>query len=214
MNARFQSVRLVGVTLLALVGSISCGDATKTGHSPSLLVMDALQAASGAKPGEFSGFLNSDVQVLVKQSVNGTEVQVPTIVNDLGKVTLRLVLKDLGSPARDASPTPLNAITITQYRVVYQRADGRNTPGVDVPFPFDGAVTATITDSPVDVSFEIVRHSAKVEAPLKTLVAHGGAIEISTIAVVTFFGRDLAGNGAQVSGTITIDFADFADPTS
>ena len=47
----------------------------------------------------------------------------------------------------------------------YIRADGRNTPGVDVPYGFDGALTATVSGS-TTVGFELVRHIAKEEAPL------------------------------------------------
>jgi hypothetical protein len=213
MNARFQYLTRFTTILWVVIGSISCGDATK-GRGPAFLVIDALQAASGAQSGQFSGFLNSDVQVLVKQTINNQQVQIPTIVNDVGKVTMRIVLKDLGSPAHDASPTPVNAVTLNRYHVEYRRADGRNRQGIDVPFAFDGAVSATITASPIDVSFELVRHSAKEEAPLSTLVGHGGAIEIETIADVTFWGRDLMGNDVQVTGSITVDFADFADPTT
>jgi hypothetical protein len=212
MKARFQFVTRLAATLAITVGSASCGEVVRTGRSPAMLVIDSLVAASGAKAGEFGGFLNSDVQVLVKQTVAGVEVETPTIVNDVGKVTMRIVLKDRGSPAQDASPTPVNAITLSRYRVVYKRADGRGTQGVDVPYPFDGAVTATITESPVEVNFELVRHSAKIEPPLATLVNRGGQIEIATIAEITFYGRDLVGNDAQVTGTITVDFADFADP--
>jgi len=214
MNARFQLVTRSTAILAIVLASVSCGDVVRQGRGPAMLVIDRLQAASGAKAGEFGGFLNSDVQVLVKQTVAGVEQQIPTIVNDLGQVTMRLILKDRGSPAQEASPTPVNSITLSRYRVVFKRADGRNTQGVDVPYAFDGAVTATITESPIDIGFELVRHSAKQEPPLASLVGHGGKIEIATIAEVTFWGRDLVGNDAQVSGSITVDFADFADPTN
>ena len=134
-------------------------------------------------------------------------------MNDLGKVTLRLVLKDLGSPAGEATPTPLNQITVTRYHVMFHRADGRNTQGVDVPYAFDGAVTATVVSNPLDVVFELVRHSAKEEAPLRALRGLGGAFEITTIADVTFYGQDLVGNEVAATGSITVDFADFADPS-
>ena len=56
-----------------------------------------------------------------------------------------------GTPATAAAPTPLNQVTFTRYRVVYRRTDGRNAPGVDVPFPFDSAVTFTVPrDGPGD----------------------------------------------------------------
>ena len=41
----------------------------------------------------------------------------------------------------------------------------------------------------------------------------GGAIAIMTIADVTFYGRDQAGNDVSVTGSITVNFADWADPS-
>ena len=58
-------------------------------------------------------------------------------------------------------------MTISRYRVVYRRTDGHNTPGVDVPFPFDSAVTFTVTGDGGSTGFNLVRHSAKQEAPLR-----------------------------------------------
>jgi hypothetical protein len=104
----------------------------------------------------------------------------------------------------------LNAITLTQYRVSCRRADGRNTPGVDVPYGFDGAITVTIADTG-EAMFEIVRHQMKAEPPLKNLARNGGSRLISTIADVSFFGRDQAGNAVQVTGSISVNFGDFAD---
>jgi hypothetical protein len=45
-----------------------------------------------------------------------------------------------------------------------------------------------------------------------TLQGQSGAIAISTIAEVTFFGKDQTGRDATVSGSISINFADWADP--
>ncbi len=138
----------------------------------------------------------------------------PTIYPDPGQVQLRIVLRDLGVPGAPSEPTANNAITINRYRVTYRRSDGRNTPGIDVPYPFDGAATATITESAVSVGFTLVRLQAKVEAPLKALVNGGGAIAISTLADVTFYGRDQVGHEVAVGGTISVDFADWGDPSS
>jgi hypothetical protein len=206
MNARIRHTRVVAAAAAILLGSASCGDVNRQGRSPSILIIDSLTAASGAASGQFGGFLLSDV-VTVKSSV-------ATIFDDLGKATLRTTLKDLGSPALEATPTALNAIMLTWYHVFFHRADGRNTQGVDVPYAFDGAVTATITATTVDVGFELVRSSAKMEAPLLALRNLGGRLEIETIADVTFYGRDLAGNDVQATGSITVNFADFADPSS
>lgn len=213
MNARTQRRIAVAGTLAALLGSASCGNVVRQGRSPSMLVIDTLQAASGAKPGALSGFLNSDVITLVTASVGGVSQQVPTIFNDIGLVQLHIVLKDQGSVVAPTIPSALNAVTVTRYHVEFIRSDGRNTQGVDVPYAFDGATTGTITSTPSSLGFELVRHEAKEEAPLKALAGGGGRIEISTIANITFYGTDLAGNDVQVTGSITVDFSDFGDPT-
>ena len=101
-------------------------------------------------------------------------------------------------------------MTITRYRVVYRRTDGHNTPGVDVPFPFDSAVTVTIGSEGGSTGFQLVRTSAKQEAPLRALVNNPDII--STIAEVTFYGRDQAGNEVSVTGSIGVDFGNFGDP--
>ena len=111
-----------------------------------------------------------------------------------------------------ATPTSINSVTLTRYRVVYRRADGRNTPGVDVPFGFDGAITATIpAGDERTVVFDIVRHANKAEPPLRNLVQLGGQFIISTVAEITFFGRDQNGNEVSVSGMMDVTFGDFPD---
>ena len=50
------------------------------------------------------------------------------------------------------------------------RADGRNTPGVDVPYGFDGAFTVDgRRGETATAAFTLVRHIAKQEAPLGAL---------------------------------------------
>jgi hypothetical protein len=101
-------------------------------------------------------------------------------------------------------------VTFTRYRVAYRRADGRNTPGVDVPYPFDSAATFTVGEEDVTVTFQLVRHTAKEEAPLRAL--SNNATIIQTIAEVTFYGRDQAGNEVSATGNIGIAFGNFGDP--
>jgi hypothetical protein len=126
---------------------------------------------------------------------------------------MRLGLKDIGQPDSPASPTENNTVTISRYHVEYRRTDGRNVPGVDVPYAFDGAATASVSRAGgTTFGFELVRIQAKEEPPLRALAGGGGAITISTIADVTFYGRDQAGNDVSVTGSITVDFADWADP--
>jgi hypothetical protein len=197
--------------MMACAVSAGCGDVVRQGRAPVQLVITALEAASGAEPEQFGGTLLSDVVTLVEREVNGQQVDVPTTFNDLAEVTMSLILKDPGQPGTTTSPSAINQVTITRYRVIYRRSDGRNTPGVDVPFPFDSGVTFTVPASgTVSAGFQIVRHTAKQEAPLAALVFNPDVI--ATLAEVTFYGRDQAGNDISATGTIGIDFGNFGDP--
>jgi hypothetical protein len=198
--------RSVAVGLCVLLCA-SCGTVVRQGSGSSYLIMDLLTAASGATPSSFGNVLQSDVVTMVKVPSGGSA---PTFFEDNGQVTLRLALKDATSLT---APTPNNEITINSYHVTYTRADGRNTPGVDVPFAFDGAVTGTVKSGALlNLQFVIVRAQAKLEAPLEALRSLGGALIISTIAEVTFYGHDQAGHEVSVTGTINVSFADWADP--
>jgi hypothetical protein len=212
-NARFS--RSTALFLLAALGgtSFGCGEVARTGRSPAMLILDSLEAAQGAEDDQFTTNLLSDVQTLVQTQVNGQTITVPTIFNDLGRATFRLALKNPGVPTSPLGPTTLNEITITRYRVNFVRSDGRNTPGVDVPYGFDGAFTLTVpATGSAQAGFDLVRHQAKAEPPLRNLVGGGSARFISTIAEITFFGRDQAGNEVSVTGSINVNFGDWADP--
>jgi hypothetical protein len=82
---------------------------------------------------------------------------------------------------------------------------------VDVPYAFDGAATFTVAPEGSSIGgFTLVREVAKREAPLATLVS--GSTLITTIAYVTFYGRDQAGNDVSVTGLIEVTFGNFGDP--
>jgi hypothetical protein len=198
VSAMFKSWRVLATMVVALAAA-GCGDLATQGRSPVQLTILSLEAASGVTPADFGATHHSDVITTVDD--------VPTIFNDNGAAQFSLILKDQASPA---SPSPLNAVTITRYRVVYRRTDGHNTAGVDVPFPFDSAVTVTVGDNGGSTGFQLVRVSAKQEAPLRALVNNPDII--STIADVTFYGRDQAGNDVSATGSIGIDFGNFGDP--
>jgi len=203
MHSIFSTRTLAGlaVAVSGIVGLTSCAsDLTRTGSSPAFVSIDSIQGASGADPETFGVPLASDVQ-----TGGGT-------FNDLGRATMRIGLRNPGTSTSPTTPSPLNSITLTRYRVEFRRTDGRNTQGVDVPYAFDGAATVTIpADGAADVVFEVVRNQAKLESPLRNLRGLGGSLIISTIAEVTFFGRDQAGNEVTASGTLSVNFADFAD---
>lgn len=201
-------MKMQRVKRFVLVASIaacaaSCGDVVRDGRSPVYLVIDSLLAKRGGGDDPEGGTLLSDVRT--KGSV----------FNDNGTVTLRISPKDIGTVSSATQPSLNNEVTINRYRVVYRRSDGRNVPGVDVPYAFDGAATGTIpTGGTLKLAFELVRHVAKEESPLVQLQFYNGNTPpvISTITDVTFYGRDQVGNELNVTGSILIDFGDFADP--
>jgi hypothetical protein len=183
-----------------------CGNVGQ-GPSPTIVRITFLEGASGAAPDSFGGTLNSDVTTIVTRN----SVLTPTTFDDFARVTMAMTLKDPGSSGVTNIPVDLNVVTFTHYRVAYRRTDGRNTQGVDIPYAFDSGLTFSVSPAgTVQVGFEIVRHAAKTSAPLSGLQTSG--LIISTIADVSFFGKDQAGNNVTVTGSIGINFGDFGDP--
>ena len=112
-------------------------------------------------------------------------------------------LKDIGPAGTPPTPTHEQLHHGDALPRDYRRSDGRNTPGVDVPYAFDGASTAH--------HHRIGRH-ADVRARARAGQARGAADEPGRataarrpsrrIADVTFYGTDQAGNDVQVTGSI------------
>jgi hypothetical protein len=194
--------RFAGAMCL-LIASTACGQLARQGSSSSYLIVNAVEAANGADPTVYSGTLTSDVITIVKD--------VPTAFADPARVTFSLGLKDPGIVGTPSQPSQINQITINRYRVRYIRSDGRNTEGVDVPYGFDGAFTATVAGT-TTAGFVLVRVQAKGEAPLRALAVNGSVI--STIAEVTFYGQDQAGREVTAVANISVNFANWGDPSS
>ena len=203
---RMRALGPLFVVSALVAAATSCGDVVREGRSPTFLVMDSLEGIAGGSAGTPSATLLSDVVTAATTPDPPCSVTNPCLstFDDFARASLRLVPKDLAFV-----PTTNNQVTITRYHVSFRRADGRNTPGVDVPFDFDGAVTTTLVQSAAgSVAFELVRHSAKLESPLIQL--RNGSF-ISTIATVTFYGKDLVGNDISVVGSLSVNFGNFAD---
>lgn len=203
MTARHALVAVLFLTA-------SCTSAQRDGTSPAYLIVDLLEAASGAEPTTFAGTLASDVSTVVTRQQAGVEVQQATVFEDFARVEFSLALKDPGSVTSPAQPTTTNFITVTRYHVRFIRADGRNVPGLDVPYAFDGAFTVTVGGESQTATFTLVRSQAKQEAPLAALAAETSVI--STIAEITFYGTDQAGRAVTTVGRISVNFANWSDP--
>ena len=187
----------------AMAGTVSCGHQNTSSNSPSYLYIESLLAYPGSSPNTTpSNALQSDV------------ITKGAIFEDMAIVKLRMQIKDIGSANAPTLPTVTNSITVTRYHVDFVRADGRNTPGVDVPYPFDGGATSTIDANGQTLTILLVRAQAKLEMPLSALQNNGGASVISTIAYITFYGQDQNGNAVSVTGTVSVNFSDWADPTA
>jgi hypothetical protein len=205
LNSRAVRGLLASIAILATASA--CGDVVRQGRSPVVLVVDSLQAAAGgAASATFSTVLHSDVITNVTSPAPCTPAApCPTVFSDTGQGNFHLDSKDIS-----IAPTANNQVTITRVRIVYRRADGRNTPGVDVPYSFDQTVTLTVPpDKGATVLFEIVRHAAKEESPLVQLIANPNIINV--IADVTFYGADQVGNDVSATSSMSIEFGNFGD---
>ena len=209
---RRAAVAAIGMFAIAASG---CGKYVRDqGTAPAQVVVTALQGASGATPTQFGGTLFSDVVTEVTKPAPTCMTTSPcaSIFPDVGSVSMALILKDPGQAGTQASPTALNQVTFDRYHVEYVRSDGRNVQGVDVPYAFDGGITFTVPASgTVTQTFEIVRYTAKSEAPLVALKTNG--VIIDAIAQVTFYGHDQAGNAVVASASIQVNFGNFGDPS-
>jgi hypothetical protein len=197
-----MSTRTHSSTLARLVAGVAClfvtascgGELLRTGRSPVYLVVT--EVAAGAEGGSLTSFLLSDVR-----ATSGT------VFNDNVEVELQVEAKN-----PSATTTSINSVTLTRYQVEFKRTDGRNRPGIDVPYGFSGALSRTIgVGQSGTVSFELVRHQAKMEPPLANLRDFGGLGFLSTVAEITIYGRDQNGNELIVTATIDVHFADYAD---
>jgi hypothetical protein len=205
-TARFMRLGPAAVAFaLALPG---CSSFLTNSTTSSFVVIDSLLASTGREPDKLTGVLNSDVLTYVKVDQD----RVPTIFADNLVASFSLGLKNPGTGDNPIKPTTTNLITITRYHVQFIRSDGRNVEGVDVPYAFDGGVTVTVTPDGVKQSMTLVRVQSKSEAPLRSLVGSFGPA-LSTVAEVTFYGKDQTGRDVSVVGRISVNFADWGDPS-
>lgn len=188
---------LMGLALLAAsIFLPACNPLEDESRSNSILVVENITGKDMS--GTDAGFLQSDV---VKKD--------NTIAADTAKATLSARFMD---PAPILGTSQYSDIMVTRYVVSYSRTDGRNRPGADVPFPFEGSLSALVrVDSTTSVNFVIVREAAKLEAPLINLrdSAYGDILNMT--AKIEFYGHDLTDKAVKATGYLTVYFANYVD---
>lgn len=115
--------------------------------------------------------------------------------------------------AKFKNPEPLlpgtsykTSVMIDRYTVTYTSPEGD-----PVPAAFEGRLAVVCeVDASVDVEIVAVRAEAKTSPPLNALI--GTLNVIWAVAEIRCIGHDLAGNGVEATGYITVYFADWADP--
>ena len=198
-EAADHGVMVLAAAALAMAAACAAGDPTSSRSSFELVVERIEAPASGSTGHAHRAFVESDV------------VAAGRVVQDTVRATLRLVSRDPSLLPRPAAPTTSVFAAIDRYRVRYVRTDGRNEPGIDVPHPWDGALTLLVSIDGRIGDLVLVRASAKLEPPLVKLRGGGGDVVINALAYVTFYGRDHAGARIEATGAITIGFADWSD---
>lgn len=191
-----------GVIVLGILLAMGygCSPLEDESFAPNRLIVTDISTenTSGA-----TGVLQSDVVILVE--VDGGFVE--TVAEDVAGVSFRNDWLSVG-----ITPTSLNDLIVTRYRLTYERSDGRNQPGVDVPFPFDGTMNVLVPVNDVGSGqFTIVRASAKLEEPLYSLRNMGAEVEIVTTAHIQFWAHDLIGRVVTTTATYPVHFANWAD---
>lgn len=197
----FRQTRVLALAALTLVLA-ACNPLENDTLSMSQLIVESMTGMDLG--GKDANYVMSDV--LFQDPDTGDT----SIIADIAKATMSARMLD---PNPITGPSSYADVQLTRYTVTFYRADGKNMPGVDVPHPFEGSVTALIKIGiPNQVNFVIVRETAKQESPLVNILQLGTRAEaFSATARVDFYGHDLTGNAVKATGYISITFANYAN---
>lgn len=187
------------IGLAAALLLVSCNALVMDSQSATLLIVDSITGTD--LEGQTADYLQSDV--LYYDAETGRE----TIYADIANVTFRAELLAPNSPT---GPSVYNDVQVTRYVVTYSQPNGNRVEGRDVPYSFEGSMSATVqVGATRAVSFVIVREVAKLEPPLVHLQDAGDVLQV--YANVDFYGKDMAGKSVKASGRLTIFFANYAN---
>ncbi|MFQ5789621.1 MAG: hypothetical protein ACE5JI_04010 [Acidobacteriota bacterium] len=204
MRALVRAKSVVLALSVLAVYLASCTATEDDDTTSTFLNVVTVNALGDSEVGTTTRTLESDVCNLVEPE---GEEPFCTVSQDFAVVSIAARPKD---QTRDNLRS--GDVVMERYRVTFVRADGRNVPGVDVPFPFDGASNFVIPIFGSNAfTVVVVRAQSKLEPPLINLRGLGGMVALTVIAEIEFFGKDISGRPISVTAFLNITFADFAD---
>lgn len=137
-----------------------------------------------------------------------------SIVNDTGVAAVTTLTYNPTADSDEHDITYYMNVVVDQIDVEFMRTDGKNVEGVDVPYRFTQPMNMLVAvDKTVSIPFVLIRHAAKMDAPLINLRdVPSEEFVLQLVAKVTVHGKDLGGHRvAPVIGYLTVWCADFAD---
>jgi hypothetical protein len=210
-NNKFNFKPAVLILLAVMLVSYACTRVEENaGRTGSLLVVNNVIGHEGGVNGTPGTPLLSDTC----DNPNGTpqDPDTCTVFNDNADIEFANQFLQIGPGAGLGGPTYINDIVVNRYRIDYVRPNGRNTPGVDVPFGIDGTMNIRVpSNGSASTSIIVVRHQAKREPPLSNLDIEQGEGVLTANAQMEFFGQDLSGRTASCTGYLEIHFANYGE---
>ncbi|TFG75912.1 MAG: hypothetical protein E4H23_10210 [Chrysiogenales bacterium] len=186
---------VLGIMVLLLTGCVAKENDSTSG---SFLVIESL-TGNDLEGNEGSTTVFSDVD------------NAGSIINDNGVAEVSALIYN---PLTDTDVSYYNNVIVDQIDVEFKRTDGRNVEGVDVPYRFTQPMNWLVeVDNVAEIPFILIRHVAKLEAPLLALKeAPSQGFVLQLVAIVTIHGKDLGGHRvAPVSGYISVWCSNFSD---
>jgi hypothetical protein len=210
-----KSLKVLGIGALAVSMAGCVPDWAKENETGLIMeIAEIVTFAGGEESGTASSILRSDV------------VTDGSVFNDDAVVTVNLYRKNPTVTATSA----LEHVRLESYQVRFFRTDGHSIEGVDVPHRITGPLSSLRFHTPtetgeveIDAPITIVRHQAKLEAPLINLSALLGntAIDqfllpgqglITAVAEITIYARQVTtGEALSATGNVQVTFGNFAD---
>jgi hypothetical protein len=190
-----RRLALVGLTALVMAGCVD-----SVGNAPVTLRMVSIEGQ-----GTSGNTATSDAGAMLLSDV----VWCGSYYNDNALLTLDLIAKN---PDLEKLGSNLNDVQLERYKVSFFRSDGHNTEGVGVPYSFMGGLSGLVgIGGTLETAIIVVRHTAKLEPPIRNLEGAGSEDIVSATAQITVWGRTGKGDVVEASGYLPVTFADFGD---